>query len=674
MTHEKLEKNEMRTVCPFDCPDCCGIIAKIENGKVVGVRGDQDHPRTKGFLCRKMKNYEQMINHPERILYPMKRTGKKGEGRFERISWQDAIWEITEKWKGIISDYGSEAILPYSYAGTEGILQQHCGEAFFHYMGASKLKRTICSSGKGAGWKAVMGDTLGMSAYRLKECDRILVWGSNIAATRIHEIPYIREAREKGAKVTLIDVYETPAAAYCDDVILVRPGTDGALALAMIHVLEEEGLTDHKFIDQYVEGYDLLLKDLPDYNPEWAEQITGVPSAMIKELAISYGKAQKPAILHGSGPSRRKNGGMMVRTIAALPAVVGSLANGFGMCGIKQTGNWGDMTMIKRPDFDQKNARTINMMQLATALDPSLTNDPVVMSMYVYCSNPAMITTKQKHLLKMLEREDLYTVVHERFMTDTAKYADIILPATFSTETYDIFHGYGLNSIQYSRKVSEKPGECYSNWDTFAMLAEAMGFEDSYFKMTEEEVCLKYMDRHSGQQVELTEEEWSKILDGQIVERRLLGVQEIKTESGKIMLYNPDMEEALISYKEERIHEKYPLRLVAAPSLYSLNSTFTTQEDLMRKRGRMTLLMAKDDAEARGIQDGEIVYCHNDLACVPFYAKVIGGILPGTVVVEGVYTSKESINGLTMNALIGEELSDLGEATTMNGNWVEIYK
>ena len=717
---------ERRTVCPYDCPDSCGMIAQIEDGRVLAVRGDKEHPRTRGFLCQKTQHYEEMVNHPDRILYPMKRVGRKGDGSYERISWQEALDIISGRWKEIIRVYGPEAILPYSYAGTEGKIQEKCGEAFFHYMGASKLKRTICAAGKAAGWKAVMGDSMGMPVHKLRECDRILIWSSNIAATRLHEIPYIQEARRRGARVTLIEVYDSPASIYCDDVILVKPGSDGALALAMIQVMEANGLTDHHFIEEYVTGYDRLLENLHRYSPEWAAEITGVPVDQIRELALSYGQAERPAILLGSGVSRQKNGAMSVRCISSLPAIVGSLKKGYGVTGLNQTEKWGDMSKITRPDFDRNHARTINMMQLARALDPEQTREPVVKSLYVYSSNPAVVTTNQKVMIEQLEREDLFTVVHERFMTDTARYADIILPAVFSLESYDLFTGYGYNALQYAKKIIEAPGECLSNWDTFCRLAQAMGYDDPYFHMSEEEKCMEYLDHQTGQQADLNEEEWKRLLDGYAIERPLSGSLDIRTEDGRIMLYNKDLSDPLIAYRPIDGGREYPLHLVAAPSKYTLNSTFTSQERLIDARGPMNLILSAQDAEARDIRDGDRILCYNELAEVEFYARVIDRIaeqnpdseeesalsnvesnaghnsesyvgsntghntgdnagsksmdrkidiqkiLPGTVVAEGIYERKYSLNGYTVNALFHEELSDLGQATTMNGNFVEV--
>ena len=651
------------------------MLAKIEGNRVLSVRGDASNPMTQGFLCRKTAHYEQMIHHPDRILYPMKRVGEKGSGDFIRISWEEAAETIAGRWKEIIASFGAEAILPYSYAGTEGKIQGKCGEAFFHYMGASKLKRTICSSGKGAGWNSVMGKSLAMPVFRLAESDRILVWSSNVAATRTHEIPFLQKARSQGARITLIEVYQSPAAAYCDDVVLVRPGTDAALALAMIHVLEQEGLTDHAYLEEYVSGYDRLLAKLPDYTPAWAETITGLPAGVIRELALSYGRAERPSILLGSGVSRQANGAMSVRCITALPAVIGSRKQGFGLCGVSQVGPWGDLNRVTRPDFDTHHARTLNMMQLASALDPART-DPPVKSLYVYCSNPLNVTANQEGVRQGLLREDLFTVVHERFLTDTALYADILLPAVFSLESCDVFTAYGYNGIQYGKKLLDPPGECKSDWDTFALLARAMGFSDPYFTLTEEEKCLEYLDRGCGQLKNLSQEMWERLLDGEPIVQDPPGLDEIRTRSGKIELFDETAATPLIAYvplKGEGSPE-YPLHLVAAPSVYTLNSTFTSEEKLTGARGPMALRISPADAGARAIQDGDPILCCNALAETAFLAKVDPGVLPGTVVAEGVYRMRDSLNGHTVNALFSEELSDLGEATTMNGNFVEVRK
>ncbi len=689
MSMERREKmrQEYRSVCPYDCPDSCGLIVTAEDGKIIKTAGDPQHPRTRGYLCRKMQHYEEMINSKERILTPLRRTGEKGGGSFARISWEEALEEIAEKWKGIIADYGPEAILPYSYAGVEGVVQRNCGEAFFHYMGASRLVRTICASGKGAGWEAVMGKSCGMDAAGLADCDLILVWSCNAAATRLHDLPYLKEAKKRGARIVLLETYETPAASYCTDVRLVKPGSDGALALAMLQVMEEERLTDQKFIREHVEGYDRLKKTLPGCRPEWASGITGLSAGEIRELACWYGKAKRPGILLGSGLSRYGNGAMSVRCICALPAVTGAWEKGGGICGCNASAGWVDGTEVKRPDFDKGPARRINMNQLAMALavtdgpsfngaDLSSSKDKrmlPVKSLYVYAANPANVTSNQAGVLKGLLREDLFTVVHERFMTDTARYADIILPAAFSTEQYDIFTPYGYNGIQYAKKVTEPAGECRSNWDTFCLLAKAMGYEDPYFKQSEEECCLHLLNHAFGQQGQLTEEEYHRLLEGYGIVKPLPKTKDYATGSGKIELFREDLKEPLLAYCPPH-GGTYPLKLVAAPSVYTLNSTFTNVPRMVKGRGRMTLLMNPADAGKRQLQEGELVMCRNDVGEASFYLEVTERVKEGTVIAEGVYTAAQSPGGFNVNALMAERLSDLGEATTMNDNTVEVCK
>lgn len=313
-----------RSACPYDCPDTCGLLVEAEGDKVVGVKGDPDHPVTRGFLCRKMARYELSINHPDRILHPLRRTGRKGLGEFARISWEEALTGITARWQDIIARHGGEAILPYSYSGVMSVIGRHCGNAFFNRMGASGLIRTICSSGKGAGWKALMGATPDLDPRELAKSDFIALWGSDVAATRLHAIPTLQEARRSGVPVVLIETYAGPAAAYADETILVRPGTDGALALSIIQVLAAEGLADRDFLAAHTNGWDKLEPTLEQYRPEAAEALTGVPAATVRRFARRYGRSAAPAILLGSGPSRHRNGAMNCRCVALLPAVVGA--------------------------------------------------------------------------------------------------------------------------------------------------------------------------------------------------------------------------------------------------------------------------------------------------------------------------------------------------------------
>lgn len=662
---------QKKILCPYDCPSTCGLLAEIDNGRIVKVKNDPEHPVSQNGICRKMQRYEKNIYSEERIVTPLKRIGKKGEGRFASMSWDEAITEITERWKDIIGKYGAEAILPCMYSGVMSDIQRNCGDAFFNRMGASILVKTLCSSAKGAGYDSVMGKTGCLDPRELKDSDYYIVWGSNLAATRLQTLADLMKSGNRDKKMVLIDTYANPTAKYCDEIILIKPGTDGALALALMHVLDQEGLTDEAFLEKYAEGYDRLKTSLSAYTPEWAEAETGVSAEVIRHLAREYGKAKAPAIILGSGNSRHGNGAMTVRLVTILSTVTGAWQRaGGGLCGCTPINTpYINMPLIARPEFRQKPARRININQLAGALKVS--GDAAVKSLYVYGCNPVNTVSSQKQLIEGLEREDLFTVVHERFMTDTARYADIILPATFSVEQSDIYRAYGYCTLGMAWKIVDAPGECKSNWDTFHLLAQGMGYDEAYFKMTEEEM-VSYMLDHPTEAVQALPKEKQDILRaGGAVSMPLSDHLDFGTKSGKIRIVNDDLAEPVPFYTSNH-GGNYPLRLVAAPSVYSLNSTFLDREDLMEARNVMTLWMHKEDAAVRGIENGQRIAVYNDLAEVEYQAYVTDRIAKGTVVSEGVFSREQSLNGYTINALTHERLSDMGEATTLNDNTVEV--
>ncbi len=659
-----------RSVCPYDCPDTCGLLVEVQGDTVTGVRGDPEHPVTRGFLCRKMNHYERSINHPDRILHPMKRVGSKGEGAFEQISWDEALATIASRWKKIIDNDGAEAILPYYYSGVMSAIGRNCGTAFFNKLGASNLIRTLCSAGKGAGWAALMGGSVDLDPREMALSTFIIIWGSDVPSTRLHALPVIQAARERGVPVILIETYAGPASALADETILVNPGSDGALALAMMQVLVADGLADRDFLAAHTVGWNEFEPTLADYTPEKVSDLVGLPADAIRDLARRYGNAAAPVILFGSGPSRRRNGAMNCRSVALLPAVVGAWAKpGGGTVGFGPSSSPLNMAAIARPDFLPHPVRSLNINRLAAVLaDPDLA--PPVRSLYVFGSNPASVVGNQRALLEQLRREDLFTVVHERFMTDTARYADFILPATFSVEMADIHPCYGYRTLMLSRAAVPPPGECRSNWNTFRSLAEAMGIDDPYFQKTEEEMVEHVLASSPALDAALDDDGRAALREGKGVDLRVDAPPVFKTASGTIEILNPALDEPLPRYLPVE-EDAYPLRLVAAPSTYTLNSTFTEREDLVAARGPQTLRMSESDATARGIRDGDEIVCFNELAEVRCIARV-GEVKPGTVVTVGVFSARTAPGGLTANALVRERISDLGEATTLNDNGVEV--
>ena len=660
--------------CPYDCPSTCGLLAEIENGRIVKVKNDNTHPVSKNGICRKMQHYEQDIYSMDRLMKPMRRVGKKGEGKFEPISWNEAVREITDHFKDIIEKWGSEAILPCVYSGVMSDIQRSCGDAFFNRMGALELVKTLCSSAKGAGYDAVVGKTGCLEPTELNGSDLYLIWSCNMAATRLQTLADLQKPANRHKKKILIDVYPNPTAAYCDQVITIKAGTDGALALAMMNVLKNEHLVDKSFVGKYTSGYPEFAETLDAYTPEWAESETGIPAEVIRQLAREFGEAKAPAIILGSGNSRHGNGGMTVRLITILSALTGAWQHpGGGLCGCTPIDtDYVNKSLITRPDFREKAARKININQIGQAL--AMEEKEAVRGFYVYGCNPANTVSDQQLILKGLEREDLFTVVHERFMTDTARYADILLPATFSVEQTDIYRAYGYCTLGTGRKLVDAPGECKSNWDTFCLLAKGMGYSEDYFDRSEDEMLDILLSHPTKAIAETSDEAKETLRQGGSVVLPFSDHLAFGTETGKMMIVNEKLAEPMPHYTADYSAkcQDWPLHLVAAPSVWSLNSTFLDREQLMTSRKGMTLWLNPEDAKVRKIEDGMSVIAFNELGEVQFTACIDQRVAVGNAVSEGVFASHQTQNGCGFNTLTHGRLSDIGAATTMNDNRIDI--
>jgi len=662
-----------RSVCPYDCPDTCGLLVETSDGVAVKVTGDPDHPYTRGRLCSKMNRYELTVHSPRRLLSPLLRSGPKGSGQFTPIGWDEAIGVIANRWQKIIADHGAEAILPYSYAGTMGLIQRNSGHPFFHRLGASRLERAICSPAKSAGWKAVMGETPTVDPGEVADSDLVILWGINATATSVHFMRDVVEAKKRGARVWLIDTYRTVTAAGADRTILVRPGSDGALALGMMHVISRDTTADMAFIAAHVQGYeDFAERILPGYTPEHVSGITGIPTDMIEELAREYGRARAPFIRLGSGLTRYGNGAMTARTIACLPAVVGAYGKKGGGC-FPDTATGGAFAMheMTREDLMPGPARIINMNRLGEAL--LTVNDPPVMSLYVYHSNPAAIAPDQNAIIAGLCREDLFTVVHERFMTDTARYADIVLPATSSLEQSDIYRAYGTYMIQRTKAVIPPLGESRSNWETFRTLASAMGFDEPIFSKSADQLIDHLLSlptpMRSGIDMERLAEGRGVRLSVRTDQGRFI------TPSGKIEIFNPAEPEPYPRYLPT--HEEtgsHPLRLMTAPTQHGLNASFNERDDLREKQGAMKLKMNEADAARKGLEDGERVTAWNDLGAVDFLLEISAGVPAGIAVAEGVWWIEFAPGKRTVNALVSQRLTDRGNGSTFYDNRIDVRK
>ncbi|MBP1765077.1 MAG: Nitrate reductase [Firmicutes bacterium] len=588
------------SICPYDCPDACGLLITTDGRLATAVQGDPCHPFTNGTLCVKMNHYERTVHSPERLTTPLLRSGPKGANHFTPVSWEKAVNHIADRWQAIIAEYGPEAILPCSYAGTMGLLQRNAGHAFFYQLGASRLERTICSPAKGYGWKAIMGSTLAPHPQEVKSSDLIILWGSNAAATNIHFLQYVKEAKKNGAVVWLIDTYETPTAGIADQ--------------------------------------------------------------------VSYGRAKVPFISIGSGLSRYGNGAMTVRTILCLPALTGAWTKpGGGATAGTSASSAFAMGQITREDFISTPTRSININQLGMALTEI---QPPLQSLYVYHGNPAAVCPDQNRILKGLEREDLFTVVHERFLTDTARYADVILPATSSLEHSDLYCAYGHYCLRRVKPVIAPVGQARSNWDVFQLLAQKMGFHDPFFAQSADE-AIDELITHSTNWLDSAAQE--RLMRGELVELSLPDNYKttFKTPSGKIEIENR-LETATLPEYFPPHGGKQPLCLMTAPSVYGLNSSFLERADLLAQRRTMDLLMNPQDAADRKLHDRQTVIAYNELGEVEFQLTVTTKVPPGVVVAEGVWGLGHSLNGRTVNALVSPRLTDKANGSTFYDTKVEV--
>ncbi len=496
-------KRVVHAACPHDCPDACGVLITIEDGRATRIQGDPEHPVTRGFLCAKVAKYLDRVYSPERVLYPMRRVGPKGpaslrQGRagapvsppstFERISWDEALDEIAHRFRRIIAEYGLESILPYSYGGTIAALNgASMDRRFFHRLGASQLERSICSSAGEEGLKSVIGIKLGTEPEQFAHSRYIIAWGSNIHGNNVHLWPFIEEARRKGAKLVVIDPYRTRTAKCADWYLPINPGTDAALALGLMHVIIKENLFDADYVSRYTIGFEDLKARAEQYPPEIVAQWTGISADDICKLAREYA-SQRPSVIRVNyGIQRSDRGGMSMRAVTMLPCLIGSWKEIGGGLQLSLSGSFGlNKEALEMPELMKKAlgrpARVVNMVQLGKALN-SLTAPPI-QALFVYNSNPAAVCPNHNEVIRGLKRPDLFTVVHEQFFTDTTDYADIVLPATTFFEHKDLQTSYGHYYLQVSNQAIDPVGECRSNVEMFRALAVRMGFEDECFRET----------------------------------------------------------------------------------------------------------------------------------------------------------------------------------------------
>lgn len=653
---------EYKSVCPYDCPDACGLIVSVDNNKVISVRGDRAHAFTRGTLCPKMAHYEKVIHSPLRLKSPMKRVGKKGigEDQYTRISWDEALDAIVNNFKETIDTYGSESILRYSYAGTMGGIQSPAADYFFRRIGATDQDRGICSPAKQAGFRSVYGETLGIKPQEAQHSDCIVLWGINATATDVHILHDVNIAKKNGARVWIIDTHKTYTFSQAHEHIYVKPGSDGALALGMLHIIHRDGLADTDFIKEHVQGYDELVKEvLLNFTPEKASDICGVSVDRMTEFAHAYATSKAPFIRLGSGLSRYGNGAMTCRAINALPAVVGAWQYpGGGLLSSASGSKFIGKDMMQQAHVHAPAKRLMPMIKLGEMLtNPERVG---VHSLYVFSSNPAITAPNQNVVRKGLMRNDLFTIVHERFFTDTCKYADIILPATTSVEHDDIYNSYGHYTIGTGYKLIDPVGESRSNWQVIAELAKRMGLEDAFFNLSERELIEQIV--HTSSRISKRDQEL--ILNGEPVEMTVPEnyKMDFKTPSGKIELYNPQDVEPLIRYMPP-YGDNAPFWLIIGNDIRILDSSFCELD--FNDPELMKLRIHPEDAKMYNINDGAEVEIYNNRGSVKIKAYYDDEVQRGTLVTLGVWWQSQSSDPhVAINALTAARPTDQGWGST----------
>jgi anaerobic selenocysteine-containing dehydrogenase len=665
------------SVCSLDCPDQCGLLIHKKEGKIVKVEGDPNHPVTKGNICNKVRNMTERIYDPKRLAYPLKRSGAKGEKKFVRISWEEALNTIGSKWKDLQESYGAESILPYSFYGNMGrVNSEGMDRRFFHYLGASQLDRTICNSAGSAGYRYTMGGSLGTDPEDTAEAKLFIFWGINAVSTNMHQVAIAQKARKKGAKIIVIDVHKNQTGRFADWFIPILPGTDAALALGIMNILFSENLANEAFLRQYTIGYEELKEHVKQYDPSSVSSITGIPVEDIYKLARMYGGTSPSFIRIGNGIQHHDNGGMCIRTISCLPAITGQwLYKGGGALKGNSAFLALNSSSLERPDLlKHKATRTINMNSLGNAL---LHSDPPVRSLYVYNSNPAIVAPELNKVKKGLLREDLFTVVHDLFLTETAAYADIVLPAASSFETTDLYTSYWHHYAQLQLPVMNPYGESKSNSEVFRLLAKQLGFEHSALADTDDEMIQQALDNPTNPAI--SSFSFKDLLKNQYMkaERKLLFPGELPTPSGKIELYSESMLKdgypPLPTYIPLPTEEESLYQFIPGPNQHFLNSTFSNIEKHISLEKQPRVYMNTEDALKNGIANGDSVRIWNGRGECVLKASVGEDVLKGVLVSQGLWSEQPGTRQL-INVLTPDRIADMGGGATFFSGRVNIEK
>jgi anaerobic selenocysteine-containing dehydrogenase len=678
----------VRAACPHDCPDTCAMLVTVEEGRAIEIRGAPDHPTTAGTLCTKVARYLDRTYSPDRLRYPMRRIGAKGEGRFARISWDEALDEIASRFQAIASSAdGPQAILPYSYAGTMGLLQgSSMDRRFFHRLGASLLDRTICAAAGKAGWAAVIGASMGMDLEEYVNSRLIVIWGSNPISSNLHFWTRAQEAKRRGAKLIAIDPYRSATAEKCHEHIALLPGTDAALAFGVMRVLIDEQRIDHDYVDRYTVGYDALAERVREWTPDRVARTCGITAEQVMSLARDYGTIKPAAIRLNYGMQRVHGGGNAVRAVACLPALIGAWREPAGGALLSSSGTYPvDAPALERPDLIHGSPRTINMSAIGDALTRA--DDPPIRAIYVYNSNPVAVAPDSSRVVAGFSREDLFCVVHEIFRTDTADYADILLPATTQLEQTDIHGSYGHLYALANNPAIAPIAEALPNTEVFRRLAERMEFTEPCFRDSDDDLARQAFRKDDARAIGI---DWDAL--------RAAGFQRLNvarpyapfaqggfpTPSGKCEFWSDKLaaqgDDPLPAYIAPResaasnpeLAARYPLGFISPPARNFLNSSFANLPAFVEEEKTPHLDIHPEDASSRGIASGDPVRVFNDRGSLLATARVTERARRGVVVAPSIWWRRLAPGGENANAVTSQALTDLGRAATFYDCLVEV--
>ena len=667
----------IRVTCAHDCPCMCSLLAHVDNGKLIKVSGDPEQPYTAGFACAKVNRDAELVYAPDRIKTPLRRTGPKGSGQFAPITWTEALDEIENRWKGIIANDGPLALLGYAYSAHQGQINRHLVNGLFHAMGTSRLMAgTVCDSCCETAWDMTLGPVGGADPETVAQSDLIISWGCDLKAVNVHFWQKAEQRQKQGVKIIVIDPRRTRTAQSADWHIPIKIGTDAALAVGIAHILVRDGTCDEAYLASHTLGFDRWKAEvLPQFPPARVAEITGLSVDDVERLAAMYGAAQRSFIRIGEGMTRLARGGQALRAVATLPAITGAYGRRGGGALLLTAGSIDlNFAAVRKPSGTAQ-TRQVNHSLLGEAL---LTmKDPPINSILICANNPAVTNPEVLKVRKGLSRDDLFTVVHDPMFTDTAKYADIVLPSTTYLETSDFYRSYGSYYMQFAPAAVAPQGEAWSNMRLAQELARRMGVNDEIFRLTPEEIFPKFFEGAAGAV--------AKVDPKLLLDHRAIKVapeaeaQEFRTKSGKLEIYSADLAAQGVppmpiweaDAQEVKDAAKWPLRLLTTPGYFQSHTAFSANAFLRKREGEPSCVLHPKDAERRGLADDAKVRLYNERGQIGLVLKISDQVREGVVLVPGQRPEAEAVSG-TVNILCSDRLTDIGAGATYQSTFLEV--